>query len=260
MSYAIREVWDLPHAHVGRRVLVYDQIDSTNTRALELAADPANDGVALLADEQVAGRGQHGRRWLAGPRSSVLMSVLVNPPPEVSRPVLLTAWAAVCVCEIARRVTGQPARIKWPNDVLLHGRKVCGILIEQSRLAGRVATVVGIGLNVTQSLADFTAAQLPEATSLRAMNTTQDDTHVLARELLQLLDAEYTTLLRDPGPLEALWKWHLGLLGQPVRVEAVDGVQSGRLVECAFDGLALLQPNGSRVQLRPESVLHVQRA
>src|SRR5947209_4329638 len=152
-----RETWALPTKRLGRRVLVFDRLASTSTLAAELAADPANDGVAVLADEQTAGRGQHGRTWTAPPRSGVLLSLLLFPPNELRRPAVLTAWAAVAVCETVRRVTGVPARIKWPNDVLLRGRKVCGILIEQGR-----GTVVGVGLNVLQTAEELASAGLTE--------------------------------------------------------------------------------------------------
>src|SRR5438067_7450290 len=150
-----REEWQLDTRRLGRRVLVYDRVDSTSTRAAALAVDPANDGVVILADEQTAGRGQYGRTWTCPGGAGVPMSVLLFPPPALRRPAVLTAWAAVSVCEVIRQTAGLQARIKWPNDVLIQGRKVSGILIEQSR-----GTVAGIGLNVNQSAAAFAQAGL----------------------------------------------------------------------------------------------------
>src|SRR5260370_31766746 len=140
-----REEWHLSTVHIGRRVLVYDRVDSTNSVAASLAGDPANAGVVVLANEQTAGRGQYGRHWECPSRAGVLLSVLLFPPPLLNRPAILTAWAAVSVCETVRQITGLPARIKWPNDVLLRGKKVFGILIEQG-----LATVAGTGLTVNQ--------------------------------------------------------------------------------------------------------------
>src|SRR5262245_42686943 len=146
---------------VGGRVLLYDCLDSTNALALSLASDPASDGRVLVAREQTAGRGQHGRSWQSPPGTSVLLSAILFPPPPLRRPAILTAWAAVSVCDTVRDVAGLDATIKWPNDVLIGGRKACGILIEQ-----RGGTVIGIGLNVRQTAAIFEAAGLPDATSL----------------------------------------------------------------------------------------------
>src|SRR5262245_40276451 len=109
--------------HIGRRVLVYDRTDSTNNRAAEHAHDAAHDGLVVLAREQTAGRGQHGRHWQCPAGTGVLLSVLLFPPPALRRPAVLTAWAAVSVCETIHRVANLQARIKWPNDVLIHGRK-----------------------------------------------------------------------------------------------------------------------------------------
>src|SRR5260370_14222896 len=145
---------------IGRKVLVYDCVESTNTFAAALANSPDSQQLSILAGEQTAGRGQHGRTWTATPGSSVLLSLLLFPPDFLRRPAILTAWAAVSVCRTIQELTGVEATIKWPNDVLLLGKKVCGMLIEQSR-----GTVVGIGLNVRQTHQDFAAAGLV-ATSL----------------------------------------------------------------------------------------------
>src|SRR5438128_2180119 len=130
--------WRLDTHLLGRRVVIYDRVDSTNALAAKLAEDPANEGLIILAKEQTAGRGQHGRSWDCKAGSGVLLSALLFPPPSLRRPVILAAWAANSVCETILQSTGLEARIKWPNDVLLEGKKVAGILIEQGK-----GTVVG---------------------------------------------------------------------------------------------------------------------
>jgi BirA family biotin operon repressor/biotin-[acetyl-CoA-carboxylase] ligase len=248
-----RDIWNLDTRLLGRPTLVFAQLDSTNNYAASLAGDPANDGVAVITDEQTAGRGQHGRTWTAAPKASVLLSLLLFPSPPLRRPAILTAWAAVSVCETVRRIVGVQAKIKWPNDVVLKGRKVCGILIEQGR-----GTVAGIGLNVRQTAEDFAAAELPFATSLGQHTTVALDTHAVARILLDVLDEEYARLCDgDLATLEACWKWHLDLLGKEVRAECLDGECRGRLLEIAFDGLILRQPDGSELRLPPERVKHL---
>jgi BirA family biotin operon repressor/biotin-[acetyl-CoA-carboxylase] ligase len=229
------EVWELPHRHVGRRVWHFASLASTNDFAASIADEPVNAGVAILADEQTAGRGQYGRSWYASPGSAVLLSALLFPPPELRRPAVLTAWAAVSVAEAILKLTGRQAKLKWPNDVLLHSRKVCGVLIEQ----GRGGVIAGIGLNVSQSAADFEAAGLPLAGSLASVTNQQFNTRDVTRILLGEMDAEYDLLAQgDFGSLEACWKWRLGLLGREVVAECFDGSRvRGRLVDCAFDGI-----------------------
>jgi BirA family biotin operon repressor/biotin-[acetyl-CoA-carboxylase] ligase len=242
-----------------KRILEFDTVASTNSIALELANDPANHGVVILAREQTAGRGQYGRSWLASPGSSVLMSILLFPPPALRRPPLLTAWAAVSVCELCQQLTGVPARIKWPNDVLIQDRKVCGILIEQ-RAAGAdsFASVVGIGLNVTQSADDFAAAGLMEAASLAVFSQRAFDARQISDDLLGRLDKEYQHLAEgDLASLEGGWKTHLGLLGKEVTAECIKETIQGRLLDVSFTRLEL-EVDKKRVCLAPEAVRHVE--
>ncbi len=248
-----REVWQLDTRRLGRRVLVFDALDSTSTHAVSLAEDRSNDGVVVLAHEQTAGRGQHGRSWQCPGGSGVLLSVLLFPPPPVCRPALLTAWAAVSVCETIRHATGVQAKIKWPNDVLIRGRKVCGILIEQGR-----GIVVGIGLNVSQSADSFAAANLPEAGSLALFSQRTLDREAITRRLIVELDEGYGRLCEgDVATLEACWKWRLGLLGKRVLAECIDAIHRGQLCEVAFDGLELEGDDGRTWCLAPEAVRHL---
>src|SRR5262245_7258573 len=262
-------------AYVGRRVLVYDETDSTNDRAAELAADPGNAGVVVLARSQTAGRGQYGRSWHSPPDQSALLSVLLFPPQELRRPAVLTAWAAVAVGEAILRLTGLQARIKWPNDLLLGGKKVCGILTEcrvqsaecrvenptqHSALSTQHCPVVaGIGLNVNQTPPDFERTGLLSATSLAMEAGKPFELRAVVGELIGGLDAEYARLLEgNLATLEACWKWRVGLLGKHVIAECADGsTVSGRLREMSFAGVELVQPNGSRRVLPPEIVRHL---
>jgi BirA family biotin operon repressor/biotin-[acetyl-CoA-carboxylase] ligase len=243
--------WSLPTRHIGRRVLYYDQLPSTLTVAAGLACEP---GTAVLAGEQTAGRGQYGRSWHSPPGSGVLLAVVLAPPPEARRPAVLTAWAAVAVTECVRRLTGMQARIKWPNDVLIRGKKVCGILIEST--AGRRPTAVaGIGLNVTQSADEFAAAGLPDATSLAASAGQGFDTADVARALLEELDRAYAMLEGELARLEGTWARRIGLVGRLVVAETADGAaHRGQLRNMTFDGLELEQADGAIARLAPEAV------
>jgi BirA family biotin operon repressor/biotin-[acetyl-CoA-carboxylase] ligase len=233
--------------------LIFDRLESTNTQAADLASDPNNDGVVVIAREQTAGRGQHGRAWQCPPGSGVLMSVLLFPPPDLRRPVVLTAWAAVSVCETIRQVSGLPATIKWPNDVLVRDKKVCGILIEQNR-----GTVVGIGLNVNQSAADLAGAGLTVAGSLACFTGRHFDCMEIGRQLVFQLDDGHSRVRReDLATLEALWTDRLGLVGTHVHVECLDGTRQGLLRDCGFGGLTIELSDGVLFQTAPESVRQV---
>lgn len=235
--------------YIGRRVLVFDEVHSTNDVA---ASEP--EGTAVIAGFQTAGRGQYGRAWQSRPGASLLLSVVVYPPPEMRRPVVLTAWAAVAIGDAILELTGTQARVKWPNDLLVRGNKVCGILIEQA--SGKtLRTVVGIGLNLNQTAAEFAEAELATATSLAEIAGTPCDPEVAARTVLRKLDDEYTRLIAgETVALEADWKWRIGLLGCVVVVELADGSHvSGRLKEMSFDGLEVEGLD----TIRPEFVQHI---
>ena len=253
-----REKWSLDTRRLGRRVLVFDRLDSTNNLAASLANDPANDGLAILADEQTTGRGQHGRAWVAAPGQSVLLSLLVSPPPEICRPVVLTAWAAVAVCATIQQIIDRPPRIKWPNDVMLRDRKVCGILIESA--AGSSCFVVGIGLNVRQSAPMFATAGLTEATSLAQFTSGLLDTHAVAADLIRQLDRDYDALCQgDLATLETRWKQHLGLLGKHIVAECTDATHYGQLIELSFSAVRfkLARSDEPYLVLAPERIQHL---
>lgn len=261
-----REEWSLNTSCLGRRVLVFDCVDSTNTQAAQRANDRTNDGLVLLADHQTAGRGQHGRSWTCQPGLGVLMSVLLFPPPALRRPVVLAAWAAFGVCKTIAALTRLPTEIKWPNDVLIFGRKVCGILIESKIQPtgegdpGELAMVVGIGLNVNQSADALAEARLPYAGSLAAFTDRPWDRDSIARHLIEELDATYAELARGWfADLEAGWRDRTGLVGQRVQVECTDAWITGRLLHLSFDGLVLELDSGERRGLLPEEVKHVIR-
>jgi BirA family biotin operon repressor/biotin-[acetyl-CoA-carboxylase] ligase len=190
----------------------------------------------------------------------VLLSVLVYPPPELCRPALLTAWAAVSVCRVVELYSSAVPVIKWPNDILLEGRKVCGILIETARQNQRLAAVVGIGLNVTQTEEDFRSAGLPNATSLACHIIATPEAHRVARELTELLDEEYHLLgLSGREGLESRWRESIGLLDQPVVAECRDAEHAGRLIELTLDRIVLWRDDGPPAVLAPESVLHLRQ-
>ena len=137
---------------------VLDQVDSTNSVCRRLAADGAPDGTVVIAESQTAGRGRRGRSFLSPPGQGLYLSVLWRPDCEPEQLLPLTALAAVAVCRAIERLGGDKVQIKWPNDLVLGGRKICGILTELSLEgeSGHVdCVVVGIGVNCRQRAEDF---------------------------------------------------------------------------------------------------------
>jgi len=158
---ALQERWDRAHVHL------YSQIDSTNTRALELAEDGAPAGTLVLADEQTAGRGVAARRWHS-PKGAGLYMSLVFRPKRLANPLLLPILAGLSVAQAIERLLGSvPVGVKWPNDLIVSDRKVGGVLSEASWSGSAPKHVVlGVGINVHQRRADFPTALRDMAVSL----------------------------------------------------------------------------------------------
>ncbi len=184
--------------------------DSTNTRARELALAGAPHGTLVTATEQTAGRGRQGRTWTAPPGRALLMSLVLRDPPT-----LLPLAAAVAVADLC----GPAARIKWPNDVLLNGRKAAGILVEGRPFEGWA--VLGIGLNVAVRPEDLPAELRETATGL---GREPSDVEPALAELLGLLERR---LAEDAEATLAAWRERDALLGREIAWSGGTGVAAG---------------------------------
>lgn len=231
--------WELGTNVVGRRVAVWNRVSSTNDLASRASGNPSNEGLVVLAEEQTAGRGRRGRVWSAPGGTSILMSVLLFPPSPLEDPAWLTALAAVAVAEAVSEFEGLEARIKWPNDVRVGGRKLAGILVERAR-----GTVVGIGLNV--NVHDFPEELQASATSLGQLLARPVDRSEAARALIQRLDHHYVQAVASgPDSLNDHYRKRSEHLGHEVEVGTSTESILGRLVDLDLrNGLTLELPDG----------------
>lgn len=198
------------------------RVDSTQTVAFALAADGAADRTVVVAQAQTAGRGRHGRLWLDEPGASLLTSIILRPRLEPARLPTLSLAAGVAVVEALERVTGLKPRLKWPNDVLVDGRKLAGILLE-SRISSSPLVVLGIGVNLAQRV--FPADLAERATSVRLATGRRVDADALLTALLESLDA-WRTRLETEGwaPIRERWRALTETLGRRVSIDGVEGV------------------------------------
>ena len=186
-----------PTETVGRELHCFDEIDSTNTCAKKLALSGAPDGTVVVADCQTAGRGRMERRFQSPKGQGIYLTALLRPdlPPE--KLLSVTTLAGVAVCEAVEQVCGVRPLLKWPNDPVLGGKKLCGILTEMSMEgeSGRLQyLVVGIGLNVHQRPEDFTPDVAEMATSLLQATGTPWSRAALAAAEIEALDRMYAAL------------------------------------------------------------------
>lgn len=250
----------MPREYIGRRTIHYEITESTNDRAAELASDPDYSGVCITAGMQSRGRGQQGRSWFSQPDRAILMSLLLHPPEILRRPAILTAWVAVGVVETVCHFTGINPRIKWPNDVLVQGRKICGILIESGQLPGYPPHfVVGVGCNINVTSEEFARAELDTANSLAMIAGREFVVSEVTDYLLNRLDGEYTRISQGQlDSLEAAWRWHIGLQGRPVTIERMNGeCLEGHLQELSFSQIILDRGINGVMVIPPEEIRHI---
>jgi BirA family biotin operon repressor/biotin-[acetyl-CoA-carboxylase] ligase len=234
----------LAGVRLGHPLIYFPTLDSTNTYAVEQARAGAAEGTLVTTDDQTAGRGRVGRAWRSLPGQQLALSVILRPrfPPH-----FLVMAASLAVAEAIEGVTGLRADIKWPNDVQVAARKVCGILIE----TGADFAVVGIGVNVNGSLADD-----PELAT-RAMTLEDATRHPLSRETLaeeivRALDVHYAALQAEgepaPRALRDAWRARLVTLGQRVSLRQGTDAVAGLAEDVNEDGGLLLRRDDGAVQ------------
>jgi BirA family biotin operon repressor/biotin-[acetyl-CoA-carboxylase] ligase len=239
--------WKLKTKVFGRNVISYRKVDSTNIVAYELAEKGMKEGAIILADEQVKGKGRHGRHWSSPSKGGIYMSCILRPsiaPNEISR---ITLLAAIAVAQAIRDVTSLEVTIKWPNDIMMNGKKLCGILTEMKAEQDSVDFVVlGIGINVNVPVKQLPkgAASIKEELHRRGgkINLSRVE---LTKRVLERLE-EYYNLMKSEGfePIIDIWKDLSVMIGSRVKV-----VLPGK----TFEGLAHdINPDGALV-VRTES-------
>ena len=231
---------------IGQRILYYPSLTSTNDVARQEAQRGAAEGTVVVADEQTAGRGRLKRAWLS-PVGSIALSVFLRP--DVVQLPSLMMLASLAVVRSLEAVTGLKAQIKWPNDVLINGRKVCGILIESDVRGDTVNyVIVGIGVNVNLRVADFPEIS-PIATSLSGELGREVSRLSVIRRLLVEMEKLYSGLSAG-GSLYEEWRSRLVTLGKRVRAATGDTVYEGIAESVDRDGsLRLRGPDGSLTRI-----------
>jgi len=212
----------------------------------ELAAQGTPEGTLVVADEQTAGKGRLGRKWLAPAGTSLLLSLLFRPDLAPYQAQRLTMICSLAIADAIEGLTGLPVGLKWPNDIFIHGKKAGGILTESGTTGGRLDyIVVGMGLNV--NLAISTIPELKDiATSLSQELGQQVSRLELLWKILEGIETRYNSLRRGESPHEE-WAARLINLGRQVQVATPQGVLVGWAEGVNADGALILRtPDGQR--------------
>jgi BirA family biotin operon repressor/biotin-[acetyl-CoA-carboxylase] ligase len=235
----------LTTAFVGRKMIYYRSIGSTNDVARELAAQGAPEGTLVIADEQTAGKGRLGRRWLAPSGTSLLISLLFRPDLAAHQAQRLTMICSLAVVEAIEAVAGLTAAIKWPNDIMVQGKKAGGILTELGATGERLDyAVVGLGLNVNL---DFGTAETMEGLAATATSLSQELGREVSRlallwRILENVESRYQRLEAGESPHDE-WASRLVTLHNHVTVDTPQGTIEGWAESVDADGALILRTN-----------------
>ncbi len=227
----------LETVRLGRRLEYFDELDSTNTTARELAEAGAAEGTVVIAESQRRGRGRLGRQWVSPPGRNLYLSLVLRPslPPAAAPQITLVVGLAAA--EAVREWT--PAvGIKWPNDLVSGGRKLAGILTEMSADEGRVHFVIaGIGVNLNSEPEDFPPELRPLATSLRVVSGALVDRARFVARLLHRLEVRYDQFLREGfATIAPSWEELSELTGETILVQSQGERIEGTVLGLADDG------------------------
>ena len=230
---------------IGKSIHLFPGVESTNTLAMEMASRGAAEGTVVIAETQTRGKGRVGRKWIS-PKGNLYLSVILRPEMPLNKAPMITLMGAVATATAIRKQCGACAVIKWPNDILIAGRKASGLLTEMSAEQDRIRHIVlGIGIDVNMNINELPVDVRQLATTLAAECGRKIDRQSLLRQLMQELDAWYQVFLAAEKDVLAEWKALNVTIGKSVAVSgsgdtfqglAKDIDDEGRLVVEVADG------------------------
>jgi len=230
---------NLKTKRIGRKILVYNRTSSTNDIAAEYAKNKKNDGLVIFAEEQTAGRGRAGTKWHSGRTDSILCSIVLTDCKCNAE--LLSLTCAVAVADGLGKIGGTEAKIKWPNDIILNGKKAAGILLESKIDNDGNTYIIGIGINCHQRQDSFPVELQPIATSIDIESHSISDRISLAKRLLTSLDHWLEVAEKNSKKLTDQWRKL--------------SIQLGHRVTLLFDGTKFA---GNCIGIDPEKGLILQ--
>ncbi|UCH31195.1 MAG: biotin--[acetyl-CoA-carboxylase] ligase [Candidatus Bathyarchaeota archaeon] len=233
---------EVQYSSSNYKIYRYEDVSSTNKVAKQLARRNDGDKVVILAETQTKGKGRLGRRWFS-PKGGLWLSIILRPEIRVKEALRLTFIAALAVVETVKTMYGLKTEIKWPNDVLINGKKLCGILTEASVEHGIVKfVVIGLGINVNIGLELFPKQLKSTVTSIKHEVGSEVKRAALLTNLLQNFEQNYTLLQQGKWTvLLKEWKSFATFLGKQVQVTNPDEIIIGKAWEVDTDGALVIK-------------------
>lgn len=236
------EIKSLMHTEwVAKEVLYFDTIDSTNTKAQELAEKGYPSGTLVVADKQESGKGRRGRSWISPSGTGIFMTLMIKPDINPNNASMLTLVAALAVAKAITSVTGEEAMIKWPNDIVVNGKKVCGILTEMNAQFDYINhIVVGIGINVHNESFPEEISQMASSLMIEAGGKRFHRAQIIA-ETMSYFEQYYDTFLKTQDLSALVREYDKLLVNRNKSVRVLDPKEP-------FDGKAMgITPKGELI-------------
>ena len=236
------EIKSLMHTDwVAKEVLYFDTIDSTNTKAQELAEKGYPSGTLVVADKQESGKGRRGRSWVSPSGTGIFMTLMIKPDINPNNASMLTLVAALAVAKAITSVTGEEALIKWPNDIVVNGKKVCGILTEMNAQFDYINhIVVGIGINVHNESFPEEISQMASSLTIEAGGKRFHRAQIIA-ETMAYFEQYYDTFLKTQDLSALVREYDKLLVNRNKSVRVLDPKEP-------FDGKAMgITPKGELI-------------
>lgn len=238
--------FQLNTTRLGKEVYYHESVQSTQELAHKMALEGAKEGALVIADEQVSGRGRLGRAWHSPKGTGIWMSIILRPNIPPQQAPQLTLLAAVSVVKAITRKTGTSPEIKWPNDILINGKKVVGILTELQAEADRVnSVIIGMGINV--NVDKFPEELTSIATSLKLEANTTIDRAALVKAILEEMEKLYDTYLNEGfGIIKLLWESYACSLGKMLTARMIKGEVYGLAKGITAEGALILEDESGK--------------
>lgn len=260
-SFLLEQIRDgLTTRWVGRTIHFYKEVDSTNATAMDLAQQGAPEGIVVLADQQLRGRGRGNRSWHSPAGVGIYCSIVLRPKISPAMAQLITLMTAVSIVKAIALKTGLSPRIKWPNDILINDKKVAGILLE-SKVSGATMeyAVIGFGINVNHTATDLPREVRVEAGSLFMELNELVDRSSLVIQIFSELERLYHRLQQDDFTvILEQWRHYSSTLGKHVRIWQKNEATEGIAVDLTKEGGLIVRAKaGNQIVVHAGDVEHL---
>lgn len=236
--------------HIGQNAIFYQEVSSTQDVAKQLVSLGAVEGTLVVSDRQTKGRGRMERNWHSPGGKGIWASLIIRPRLPLEQAPQFTLLTAVAICQAIEKIADVQMKIKWPNDLLFNGKKICGILTEMINRQYEIdAIVIGFGVNINHEASDFPPDLVDKATSLSLITKKHWDRGHLLRAICEQFEKLYKIYVQSGfAPIKILWESYATSIGKRITARTVAGTFEGEAIGIDPQGVLLLKLDDGKVK------------